>query len=153
MPILYESEEDQKRVQSLHKQEGRHFLGVQLSSYLSAFGLGLVGSGFLRKNETHKNVGWIATTAGLLGVIYNYIKGSKVDKELHKPENANVILQGKAISPLENKIRDAAETIGLLNPPLKGELLPPETVIVQGRKAWEEKMADETAKCSGQITK
>lgn len=148
MPILYKSEEDQNRVKALQNQQGRNFLGVQLSTSLSAFGLGLVASGFLRKNETHKNVGWVTTIAGLLGFMYNYMKSSKLDKELSKPENANVILQGVAISPLEHKIRDKAEAIGLLNPPIQGELLPPGTLIVQGRKAWEEKMAEE--KCSPQ---
>ena len=135
--------ETEKRAQTLHKQQGMRFLGVQLSTYFSAFGLGLVGSGFLRKNEAHKNIGWLATIAGLLGVIYNYHKGVKLDKELNEPENANVILQGTPISPLENKICDAGEAVGLLNPPIKGELTPPETVIVQGRKAWAEKMAEQ----------
>jgi len=150
MPVLYESEEDQKRAQALHNKQGRHFRAVQLSTYLSACGLGLVGSGFLRQNETHKNIGWITTITGLVGFIYNYMKGAKRDKELNKPENANVILHGTPLSPIENTIRDRAEAIGLLKPSRKGQLLPPDTEIIQGRKAWEERMAKENAKCSGQ---
>lgn len=146
MKILYKSEEDEKRVKALHAQERKHFLGVQLSTYLSAFGLGLVGSGFLRKNEVHKNIGWVATVGGLVGFIYNYMKGSKIYKEITKPENNNVILQGVPISPLENTIRDKLEAVGLLNPPIEGELTSPDTVIVQGGKAWKEKMAEQ--KCS-----
>lgn len=145
MLILYESEEDRKRAQALHNRQGRHFLGVQLSTYLSAFGLGLVGSGFLRKNETHKNIGWVTTIAGLLGVIYNYMKGTKLDKELNKPENANVLLRGVPFPPAVDKVLDGVEAIGLLHP-RKGELLPDDTIIVQGRKVWEEKVAEQ--KCS-----
>lgn len=147
MPILYESEEDQKRAHALHHKQRRHLFGIEFSAIFAGFSLGNVILGFYNKNETQKNLGWTATVASLLSVIYNYHKSSALDRELSKPENANVIMRGTPISPFESSIREKAEAIGLLDPPIKGELLPADAVIVQGRKAWEEKMAEENAKC------
>lgn len=151
MSILYESEEDRKRAQALHNQQSRHHFGALFSSVVAGIGLGNVAIGFARKSSMQRDLGWAASVVGLLGFIYNFSKGVKLNKELNKPENANVILEGVAIPPAINKALDTVEAVGLIHT-RKGEPLPDDTVIVQGRKAWEEKMAEENAKC-GEVTR
>lgn len=108
-------------------------------------GAALTAGGFYQTNETYKNIGWAALSGGLVGVVYHYYKGTKLGKELHKPENSQVILQGKPISPMENKVREQAESMGLIKPAIQGEPVSPGTEIVQGRKAWETRMAEQQA--------
>jgi len=137
MPILYESKEDQKRVEKLNQQGKNAGLLGDLSFLVAGLGGGLLGRGFWKKNENLKTGGWATLVAGLSGVIYSLWKSMKVSSELRKPENENLILEGK---PLKT---DLVSRIGYsLREPLQGEPLPPGTEIVQGRKAWEAKMAE-----------
>lgn len=146
MPIYYESKADQKRVENLRTQRNKAFFFMEMSSIGIGTGLGTLLSG--SKSIAIKAIGWTSLVAGALGGIYSYLKGKGISTELEKPENASVVLEGKL--PGTGTV---AKVTTMLDSRLPIQGVPSDEEVIQGRQAWEERMAEENAKRSGQVSK
>ena len=119
---------------------------MEMSSIGIGTGLGTLLSG--SKSIAIKAIGWTSLVAGALGGIYSYLKGKGISTELEKPENASVVLEGKL--PGTGTV---AKVTTMLDSRLPIQGVPSDEEVIQGRQAWEERMAEENAKRSGQVSK
>jgi len=146
MVVLSEKKEDQERVEALHKQRRITRLTLEALPILGGFAIGKIIHSHLKNNRKPNWIG-IGIGTGIIGALVSFwakLRMNHLEKELEKPENSNVILTGKPLNPIIDKL-------GLYGEPLKSEAIPQEQIKrindnhIEIKENWGEGIAKQKA--------